>query len=74
MALNDRKLSNGKNEHACYLEFLQASGSDYSPTSPKMTGVDMPRPEPYFAALKQFERQIGEMEKIVAILIKIKKP
>jgi hypothetical protein len=39
MALNDRKLTNGKNEHACYLEFLQASGGDYSPTSPNPTSL-----------------------------------
>ena len=73
MALSDMVLNGGKDEQRRYLEFLKAGGSDYPLAILKKAGVDMASPEPYAAALKRFDRLVGEMETIVAKLKKQKK-
>ncbi len=73
LALSDQVINGGKEEQARYLEFLKAGGSDYPLAILKKAGVDMTRPEPYAAALKRFDRLVGEMETIVARLKKQKK-
>jgi oligoendopeptidase F len=73
MALSDMVLNGGPKEQARYLEFLKAGGSDYPLAILKKAGVDMTSPEPYAAALKRFDKLVGEMETIVAKLKKQKK-
>ncbi len=72
MALSDMVLNGGKNEQARYLELLKAGGSNYPLAILKKAGVDMTTPEPYTAALKRFDKLVGEMEMIVAKLKKKK--
>ena len=73
MALSDMVLNGGPKEQVRYLEFLKAGGSDYPLAILKKAGVDMTSPAPYDAALKRFDRLVGEMETIVARLKKQKK-
>ena len=73
MALSDMVLNGGPKEQTRYLEFLKAGGSDYPLAILKKAGVDMTSPAPYDAALKRFDRLVGEMEAIVARLKKQKK-
>lgn len=70
MALSDMVLKGGTNEQARYLELLKAGGSDYPLAILKKAGVDMTSPQPYAAALKRFDKLVGEMEMIFARLKK----
>lgn len=48
-----------------YLEFLSAGGSDYPLNTLRRAGVDLTSPEPVQTALAEFERVVGEMERLV---------
>jgi oligoendopeptidase F len=47
-----------------YLDMLRAGGSDYPLPLLQMAGVDLTTPEPVRAALREYDRLIGEMEEI----------
>ncbi len=49
-----------------YLKLLAAGGSDYPLPLLQQAGVDLTTPAPVESALAEFERVLGEMEKIVA--------
>ncbi|MFH0895671.1 MAG: oligoendopeptidase F [Bacteroidota bacterium] len=53
-----------------YLGLISSGGSDYPIALLKKAGVDMTTASPYDAAFRQFDRLVGEMEKIVESLKK----
>ena len=48
-----------------YLNFLAAGGSDYPLNTLQRAGIDLTSPEPVRAGLAEFERIVGEMERLV---------
>ena len=62
MAFCDQILKGGA---AKYLEFLAAGSSDYPINVLKRAGVDMSKKAPVTAALKLFEKLLGELEELV---------
>lgn len=49
-----------------YLRFLQSGGSDYPLALLKEAGVDLTTPGPVASALAEFERLVGELERLMA--------
>ena len=54
----------GKESADRYLGMLRAGGSDYPLSLLQKAGVDLTTPEPVRAALREYDRLIGEMEEI----------
>lgn len=73
MALNEAVLHGDAQARERYLTFLKAGGSDFPLNTLKKAGVDMTNPKPIEAAIRSFERYVGEMEKIVEGLERQKK-
>jgi oligoendopeptidase F len=65
MALTESVLQEGIPARDRYLTFLKAGGSDFPLNTLKKAGVDMTSPKPIEAALRSFDRYVGEMEKLV---------
>ena len=65
MALSD-KVNEGKPAVEKYINFLSSGRREDPITLLRDAGVDMESPEPINAALKVFDRLIGEMEQLLA--------
>ena len=70
MALTDMVLNGKKPEREKYLSFLKAGGSRFPLDTLKLAGVDMTTSLPTISAMKQFDRLVTEMGKIVERLKK----
>ncbi|MCX6272887.1 MAG: oligoendopeptidase F family protein, partial [Bacteroidetes bacterium] len=70
MALSDKVLNQDITARDKYLAMLKSGGKDYPLNLLKLAGVDMTTPEPTIAAMHNFERLVGEMEKLVEKLKK----
>jgi len=65
MALTEAVIQEGAPARDRYLAFLKAGSSDFPLNTLKKAGVDMASPKPVEAALRSFDRYVGEMEKLV---------
>lgn len=70
MALSEKVLNEGPAARDKYIEMLKSGGKDYPLNLLKKAGVDMTTAEPTIAALRNFDRLVGEMEKIAGKLKK----
>jgi oligoendopeptidase F len=66
MALSDKVINEGKPAVEKYINFLSSGRREDPITLLRDAGVDMESPEPINAALKVFDRLIGEMEQLLA--------
>jgi oligoendopeptidase F len=66
MALAEAVLTEGEPARARYLGFLGSGSSRFPLDTLKAAGVDLTTPEPVAAALKAFDRLVGEMEALYA--------
>ena len=48
-----------------YLKFLSTGGSDYPINELKIAGVDLMKPEVVGNAMKEFEKTVEELEKLI---------
>jgi oligoendopeptidase F len=67
IALADRVLGGGDKEREDYFTFLRSGGSRYPIESLKLAGVDMSSPAPVQAAIKRFEKLVGELGKYLDV-------
>jgi oligoendopeptidase F len=67
IALADRVLGGGDQEREDYFTFLRSGGSRYPLQSLKLAGVDMSSPVPVQAAIKRFEKLVGELGKYLGV-------
>jgi oligoendopeptidase F len=67
IALADRVLGGGDKEREDYFTFLRSGGSRYPIESLKLAGVDMSSPAPVQAAIKRFEKLVGELGKYLRV-------
>jgi oligoendopeptidase F len=67
IALADRVLGGGDEEREDYFTFLRSGGSRYPIESLKLAGVDMSSPGPVQAAIKRFEKLVGELGKYLGV-------
>ena len=67
IALADRVLGGGDKEREDYFTFLRSGGSRYPIESLKVAGVDMSSPAPVQAAIKRFEKLVGELGKYLGV-------
>jgi oligoendopeptidase F len=67
IALADRVLGGGDQEREDYFTFLRSGGSRYPIESLKLAGVDMSSPDPVYAAIKRFEKLVGELGKYLGV-------
>jgi oligoendopeptidase F len=67
IALADRVLGGGDQEREDYFTFLRSGGSRYPLQSLKLAGVDMSSPAPVQAAIKRFEKLVGELGKYLGV-------
>jgi oligoendopeptidase F len=65
MALSDMVLRDGAAGRDRYLAFLKAGDSKFPLDTLRDAGIDMSSPEPVKAAIREFDRMVGEMETIV---------
>ena len=65
IAFASRIRDEGEPAREQYLGLLRAGGSDYPLELLKHAGLDMTSPEPVAAALREYERVLGEMEAII---------
>jgi oligoendopeptidase F len=63
-ALADAVMTEGESARDRYLGLLSAGGSKFPLELLRDAGIDMSRPEPILAALRQFDSLVAEMEKI----------
>ncbi|HEX6971754.1 MAG TPA: oligoendopeptidase F [Limnochordia bacterium] len=68
-ALARQILDEGRPAVERYLTFLQSGSSDYSIELLRRAGVDMATPEPIHAALGEFDRWLGEMERLLPTVL-----
>lgn len=64
-ALAEGILQNGKPFRDKYLKFLTRGGSDYPIALLRDAGVDMERPQPLEAVVRQFSETLGELEELL---------
>jgi len=62
MALSEAVLAEGEPARARYLGFLGSGSSRFPLDTLKAAGVDLTTPQPVAAALKAFDRLVGQME------------
>jgi len=67
IALADRVLGGGDQEREDYFTFLRSGGSRYPLESLKVAGVDMSSPAPVQAAIKRFDKLVGELGKYLGV-------
>jgi hypothetical protein len=65
-ALSEAVLRGGEKEAGRYLAMLRAGGSKFPLEILRDAGVDLSQPQPIEAAIKQFDRLVGQMEEIYA--------
>ncbi len=65
ITLARRVLAGGAAERDAYFGFLQSGGSRFPIESLKAAGVDMTKPEPVQEALAEFERLVGDLERLL---------
>ena len=70
LALSESVMSGKEGAKERYLGLISAGGSDYPIELLKNAGVDMTTPAAYEAAFRQFDKLVGEMERLVESLKK----